>query len=539
MRSVMDFTNQSFLSTLSVIVGVTAFLLGLFVYLDNRRNIINRTFFVLTLATVFWIAFVIAATSLESVPLALFSRKLAFGSASFIAFLIYYFSYLFPRPNKNYQFPFEAALLFAVVIAALGVFTPYILKDIRFIGDVQVNIYGLGYYVFTAYFFLSLIGGMYNFVSKKGDLVGVEVIQMSLVLAGLVISGTLAAFTNLILPRLLGTYSTGQLGPLSVSVFIILSTYALSKHHLFNIRVIAVELLTSAMWLFILFRFLLSPSLESRVMDGGLLIVAVLFGTLLIRSVIKEVNQREKVEKLALDLESANKKLEGLDAARREFLSFASHQLKTPMTVIKGYATLASDPNYLNSPERIKQIVTKIGESTDQMYRLISNFLDARAIEEGKISYIFKPTDIVKLTSGIVEDLIPYAAQRGLTLTFTSSQPSLSVNADETKFRQVIQNLIDNAVKYTEKGWVKVEVTEDRLFIDVSVSDSGKGIAPAARDHLFEQFFRERGTSLKTQGTGLGLYIAREIVKAHQGEIWVDSGGEGKGSKFTVKLKKD
>src|SRR3989344_5938514 len=204
MRSVMDFTNQSFLSTLSVIVGVTAFLLGLFVYLDNRRNIINRTFFVLTLATVFWIAFVIAATSLESVPLALFSRKLAFGSASFIAFLIYYFSYLFPRPNKNYQFPFEAALLFAVVIAALGVFTPYILKDIRFIGDVQVNIYGLGYYVFTAYFFLSLIGGMYNFVSKKGDLVGVEVIQMSLVLAGLVISGTLAAFTNLILPRLLG-----------------------------------------------------------------------------------------------------------------------------------------------------------------------------------------------------------------------------------------------------------------------------------------------------------------------------------------------
>lgn len=293
------------------------------------------------------------------------------------------------------------------------------------------------------------------------------------------------------------------------------------------------------MWLLILFRFLLSPSLESRLMDGGLLVVAVIFGTLLIRSAIKEVNQRERVEKLASDLELANKKLEGLDTARREFLSFASHQLKTPMTIIKGYAALASDPNYLNSPDKMKQIVGKINESTDQMYRLISDFLDARAIEEGKMSYIFKSTDIVKLTSFLVEEFMPYAAKRGLKLTFDSSSPSVTVRADEIKFRQVVQNLIDNAIKYTDRGQVKVEIKEENSFILLIVSDSGKGITPDIKEHLFEQFYRGEGAALKTRGTGLGLYIANEIVKAHSGEIWVESDGEGKGATFVVKLKRN
>ena len=535
----MQYIGQNFLFTLSVIVGVMAFLLGLFVYLDDRKSSINKVFFFFNLAAAAWIASVLVAISTNNLEVILFARRLAFGSASFIAFFIYYFSYLFPRPNRNYQFPFWPALVLTVFIAILGVFTPYILQNVDLVNLEQINSYGIGYYVFSIYFFGSLISGIYNFISKRRRLVGVEAAQVSLVMVGLIISGILGALTNLVLPKLLGTYSTGQWGPLSVSVFIILSTYALSRHHLFNVKVIAVELLTSAMWLFILFRLLLASSFETKIMDGGLLVVAVVFGALLIRSVIKEVNQRERVGKLALDLETANKKLEGLDAARREFLSFASHQLKTPMTVIKGYATLAADPNYLNSPERIKQIVTKIGESTDQMYRLISNFLDARAIEEGKITYIFKPMDIVKLTSSLVEEFIPYAAKRGLELTFGSSSPSVTVRADEIKFRQVAQNLIDNAIKYTDKGQVKVEIKEEDSSVLFIVSDSGRGIPPEVKAHLFEQFFRERNSVLKTKGTGLGLYIAKEIVKAHQGEIWAESDGEGKGATFVVRLKKE
>ena len=273
-------------------------------------------------------------------------------------------------------------------------------------------------------------------------------------------------------------------------------------------------------------------------MDGILLVVAVVFGTLLIKSVIKEINQREKVEKLAEDLEAANKKLEVLDVARREFLSFASHQLKTPMTVIKGYAALAMDPVYLNSPEKMKQIAEKIGIATDQMYRLISNFLDVRAIEEGKMSFIFKPTDIVKLTSSLTEDLKGYASKKNLKLEFSSALPSIIISADETKLRQVVQNLIDNAIKYTDSGFVKAEIKDEKDAVVLLVTDSGRGVSAEAKSHLFEQFFRDMRTA-KTQGTGLGLYIAKEIVKAHKGEISVDSLGEDKGSVFKVKLPKE
>ncbi len=260
--------------------------------------------------------------------------------------------------------------------------------------------------------------------------------------------------------------------------------------------------------------------------------------TLLIRSVMKELSQKKRIEKLVENLESAKKNLEDSDVARREFLSFASHQLKTPMTVIKGYATLANDESYFNSPDKMRQIIGKIGESTDHMYRIILNFLDARTIEDGKMNYILKPTDFVKLTFSIVGEFMPYAIQKGLELTFNSSSPFLMVNADETKFRQVIHNLVDNAIKYTDSGFVKVEVKEENSSILLSVSDSGKGIPLEVKERLFQQFFQERGVAMKTQSAGLGLYIAKEIVKAHEGEIWVESEGEGKGSRFVIKLKK-
>jgi len=423
---------------------------------------------------------------------------------------------------------------------AASTFTPWVVVVVeKSAAGFDKNVYGSGYYVFAVYFAAFVALSFYTLYSKMRSLGEMEAVQTKFILFGITVASVLAFTTNAILPRLTNSLYVTLFGPSMTLFFLAPTAYAVLRHHIFNLKVIGSEFLTFIIWAFILLRVLISNNLEEFLGNILLLIAVGFFGALLIRSVIKEVNQRERVERLASDLESANKKLEGLDTARREFLSFASHQLKTPMTIIKGYATLASDPNYLNSPDKMKQIVGKINESTDQMYRLISNFLDARAIEEGKITYIFKPMDIVKLTSSLVEEFIPYAAKRGLELTFGSSSPSVTVRADEIKFRQVAQNLIDNAIKYTDKGQVKVEIKEEDSSVLFIVSDSGRGIPPEVKVHLFEQFFRERNSALKTKGTGLGLYIAKEIVKAHQGEIWAESDGEGKGATFVVRLKKE
>jgi len=193
----------------------------------------------------------------------------------------------------------------------------------------------------------------------------------------------------------------------------------------------------------------------------------------------------------------------------------------------------------------------KIKESVDRMILLVNNLLDLRKIEEGKMEYQFGETDIVKLVSDIADDFEVIAEQKGLKLEFQSATASLKIKADQARIREVFQNLISNAIKYTDKGYVKVSLSDEGQEIHsnilqnvgmnsvvISVEDSGRGMSEELRQKIFQQFARDEQAAKEIQGVGLGLYIAKEIVTAHHGEIWAESDGEGKGSRFFVRLKK-
>ena len=181
----------------------------------------------------------------------------------------------------------------------------------------------------------------------------------------------------------------------------------------------------------------------------------------------------------------------------------------------------------------------------------MNNLLDLRKIEEGKMEYQFGETDIVKLVSDIADDFEVIAEQKGLKLEFQSATASLKIKADQARIREVFQNLISNAIKYTDKGYVKVSLSDEGQEIHsnilqnvgmnsvvISVEDSGRGMSEELRQKIFQQFARDEQAAKEIQGVGLGLYIAKEIVTAHHGEIWAESDGEGKGSRFFVRLKK-
>ena len=124
-------------------------------------------------------------------------------------------------------------------------------------------------------------------------------------------------------------------------------------------------------------------------------------------------------------------------------------------------------------------------------------------------------------------------------LHFCYTDVNRTIKADQEKIRQVIQNLIDNAVKFTDKGYVKVTINQEPESVLITVSDTGRGMSKEMQKQAFERFTRDESVKKEIQGTGLGLYIAREIVSAHHGEIWAESGGEGQGSRFFVRLRKD
>jgi signal transduction histidine kinase len=249
----------------------------------------------------------------------------------------------------------------------------------------------------------------------------------------------------------------------------------------------------------------------------GLIIVSFF----LINSIYSEIEYREKLEEL--------------NRLKSEFLSFASHQVKAPMAVVKGYAELIYE-GIENVPEQAKDFAKKIKESVDNLLVLIEEFMDYRRIEEGKLEFNFEKLDIISLIREIVEKMKLLAMEKNLNLDFESKFDSIVMNVDKLRFSQVIQNLIDNAIKYTKEGWIKVKVDKEDNEVLISVSDSGIGMSKELQQKLFGQFVRDPSIKKEIRGTGLGLYIAKHIVEAHNGKIWAESEGIGKGSTFCIKL---
>lgn len=260
---------------------------------------------------------------------------------------------------------------------------------------------------------------------------------------------------------------------------------------------------------------------------------------LLIRSVNKEVQNREKGERLARYLANANARLRELDKQKTEFVSIASHQLRSPIAAIKGYTSMIVEGSYGKVNENLDEPLKRILESGQRIGVMVDDFLNVSRIEQGRMTYDMRRHDVCDIIHSVTKELQVVANEKGLRLEAGCSKKGFYVNADEGKLKQIFSNLIDNAIKYTPKGSITVTVQklEKEQKILVKIKDTGIGIAPEEVPKLFQKFNRaSNANEANVLGTGLGLYIAREIMKAHEGWIDVESEGLGKGSTFTVEL---
>jgi signal transduction histidine kinase len=245
-----------------------------------------------------------------------------------------------------------------------------------------------------------------------------------------------------------------------------------------------------------------------------------------------------EVEKATHDLRLANDKLTRLDQAKSEFISIASHQLRTPLTVIKGYISMMLEKSFgeLNSAEL--EALKKVYDSNERLIKLVENLLNISRIESGRLQFMFEDMHLETVVDSVMEELETTAKKKKLRLYYKKPSKFLPlVKLDTEKIRQVIMNLIDNSIKYTNKGSVTVALRQVKKNIEFSVSDSGMGISKTDLKSLFKKFSRGKDVSLvHTEGTGLGLYVAKQMVQSHHGKIWAESKGVGKGSKFVFTL---
>lgn len=229
-----------------------------------------------------------------------------------------------------------------------------------------------------------------------------------------------------------------------------------------------------------------------------------------------------------------------------EFISTASHEMRTPVASIEGYLGLALNPATANIDEKARDFITKAHESAQHLGRLFQDLLDISKVEDGRMKNNPKIININEFLKEIFEGLAPKANEKQLNYIFApdtidegkekSLQPIFYANIDPDHFREVTSNLIENAIKYTPSGDVTVDITGDDKQISISVKDSGIGIPAEDIPHLFQKFYRvDNSDTREIGGTGLGLYLSRRLAEAMSGNLRVESKYKG-GSTFYLEI---
>jgi signal transduction histidine kinase len=236
-------------------------------------------------------------------------------------------------------------------------------------------------------------------------------------------------------------------------------------------------------------------------------------------------------------LQETNKQLVLLDKARAEFISIASHQLRTPPATVKWYLAAVLGGDYGQIEEKTKTALERAQSVNNNLISLIDDMLNASRIERGKMEFLFEDTDIKQLVDDVISVLIPQSKMHNLKFSYTPPNMKIPhILADKEKLKQVVNNLIDNALKYTKKGSVTVVLSADQANIHISVKDTGVGLSREDTKKIFEKYGRGKDSKKQSSGLGLGLYVAKVIAEHHRGSIVASSLGPGKGSTFTVTL---
>lgn len=236
-----------------------------------------------------------------------------------------------------------------------------------------------------------------------------------------------------------------------------------------------------------------------------------------------------------VDYATLYKRLEEVDKMKDDFVSMAAHELRSPLTTIRGYADLLKEVQHL-SPKG-EELLANIDRSALDLNVLVTDILDVARLQEGRMSFTLEHVPPMPLLREVVESFRKPAENKGLTISLQPTE-SPDILVDKVRFHQVLVNLVGNAVKYTPKGGVavSVRVDDDRKMGEFRVSDTGLGISAEAQQKLFSKFYRVRtkDTQMIT-GTGLGLWITAQIVREMHGSISVES-IEGKGSDFIIRF---
>lgn len=515
------------------VINVTGLTLLLTVLFSTLSPVLKRIYILMTLFMFMWVDFAFLARLSSITEVGLFFIRIAWSITPLLFVLVFAFLVNFFQVFNKYKKLTSFLYIWGALFLFLTPLTRLIIKNIFFeegvlhivYGDLSWAFFG-SVLLFTILSFVVLIR-QYKFphVSRESKKV------IHFILVGLTVFFVANAIFNIFFPVFKGLFSLYEFGDYSTIVFFVLLTYATARHNIFGFKVVAVSFLTIFLGSFLAVNALvISSSTSQRITNSIVFALYVPFGYFLVKSVKSEIEQKEKFYGLT-------ERLKVLDAQKDEFISMAAHELRAPMTAIKGYISMVLEGDAGDIPEKARGFLADANNINDRLIRLVNNMLNVSRIEEGKMVYQMEEENLSRIVRAVFNQFIPEAERKGLKYAL-EIQPEVKdkVYVDPDRIHEVVGNLISNAIKYTDRGSVKVELKQPtRETVRCEVVDTGPGISEQEQKKLFQKFQRAETSIGKTTGTGLGLYISKLLIERFKGKIGVKS-APGVGSTFWFEL---
>ncbi|MFA6445976.1 MAG: HAMP domain-containing sensor histidine kinase [Candidatus Paceibacterota bacterium] len=448
----------------------------------------------------------------------------------FVYFFAFYFFYTFIFKK---DFSLSQKLLFSIPLLPTLILAPSKLMLLGYnLSDCDRNAYegivaSYGYGVEILYAFLIIIFSVIALRKLKSKEERNKTVLLTVGITAFLLSFSLGN----ILEVFTENWYIGQYGLFGAPIFVAFLAYLIVHYRAFNVRLIGAQALVAGLWLSVMSLLFIRSVDDIRIVTSITLIFVLIAGILLVRGVYREIEQRERIEKLARELELTNERQETL-------IHFIGHEVKGFLTKDAGAFAAISEGDFGAPPDGMKPFVDQALVEARRGADSVSNILKASNLKKGTVVYAKAPFDLRALVASAVEKAKSVAEQKGLTLSFTADEGVYQMNGDGAQLNDhVLRNLIDNSINYTPTGTVAVSLKRENDKFIITVKDTGVGISEEDKKRLFTEGGHGKDSQkVNVHSTGYGLYIVKQITEAHGGTVRAESEGAGKGSTFIVEL---
>lgn len=508
---------------------IPTLLIGIFIFFTGRKQLPNILLLLVTLFFSLWVYSDLVLWASESAPYIMFFWTLEIICEPLVYFFAFYFfyTYIFRRDwSAAQKVVFAIPLLPTLLLAptSFGLLGYDISNCDRAAVEGVLATYGYG--IEILYALLIIIFGIIAIAQKNRPLPRRQIFLLTIGLTAFLASFSLGNIVEVFTEE----WSIGQYGLFGAPIFVAFLAYLIVKFKAFNAKLFAAQALVIGVWLMVLSLLFIRSVDNIKIVTSITLIMLLVLGYYLVKSVQREVEQRERIEKLAKELARANDQQVTL-------IHFITHQIKGFVTKSRNIFAMISDGDYGPVPEPMKAIVAEGFRSDTQGVSTIQEILNASNIKSGKVTFKMESFDLKGLIDEIAAALKPNADAKGIAFNLDTGHEPLMYTGDRAQLMNAFRNLIDNSIKYTLQGSVGASLSKHGATVRFEINDTGVGITPDDMKNLFtEGGHGKESSKVNVESTGFGLYIVKNIIEAHKGKVWAESEGVGKGSRFIVEL---